>query len=96
MLVSSQLLAKPIIGFIVSEELAQTNMPTDEAASKFVPGIGSVLDVGPKNNREKATISAAVENNKDYDIRLQTRTLLSWYIYDKGCRCCKNVENKYL
>jgi len=51
-LVSTHPLAKPIIGFNVIEELAQTNMSTDRTVtSKFVNSLGSALDVGHKKAR---------------------------------------------
>lgn len=51
-LVSILPLTKPIIGFSVIEELAQTNMSTDRTvSSKFVNSLGTALDVGHKKAR---------------------------------------------
>lgn len=52
LLVTPDPLAKPIIGFNVIEELAQTNVSTDRSfTSKFVHSLGSALDVGHKKAR---------------------------------------------
>lgn len=51
-LVSPDPLVKPIIGFNVIEEIAQTNVSTDRTlTSKFVLSLGSALDVGHKKAR---------------------------------------------
>ncbi|XP_038123133.1 uncharacterized protein LOC119771336 [Cyprinodon tularosa] len=55
-LVSSQPIAKPIVGFNVIEELAKSNISTDRTLpNKFLHSLGSALDVGHK--KAKAVFS---------------------------------------
>lgn len=63
LLVTPDPLAKPIIGFNVIEELAQTNVSPDRSvASKFVHSLGSALDVGHKKAR---AVYSVLKKQKD-------------------------------